>query len=289
MQLDHVIVAVSDLNAAVSTFETMIGAPAALHSVHPRGTENALFVFSEGPYLELLALAPTETRGTSARALERRLAERGEGLHTIALVPDDLDDVADRLRREGFDITGPVENGATNADGRRRTWRAVVVNQAEMQGAFLIQHYGWDWRSALARPAAGVAAVRGIHHVAYDLADASDVSSWWESSLGLLCTDVIVSERMGAQVLVHQAGTAAVEFVRPTRKDGPVAQRMAERGSGLAGLAFLVDDIGAAVTRLTAAGVRLSEPAAGVLPDSRVARIDPASAHGVAVQLLQLM
>ncbi len=288
--LDHVIVAVADLDEAVAVYAAITGRPPALRSRSPRGTQNALFLFPSGPYLELLApWQEAPERGTSAEALARRLAERGPGLSGIALAPADIDAAVERLRTAGEEAMTPVANGARNDDGRERTWRAARLPSIAGDSSYLVQHTGWDWRAELLPPVLPErqgSAVRAIHYVAFDVTEAN-ASDRWGGWTGVLCGERLVSEAVGAEVLIHQLGAATVEFVSATRPDGPVAERIARRGAGLFGLAFEVTDLDAAVAAVRAVGVIVSEPAPGVLANSRVARIDPGSACGVAAQLLE--
>jgi catechol 2,3-dioxygenase-like lactoylglutathione lyase family enzyme len=290
VRLDHVIVAVRDLDAATARYAVILGRPAALRSEHPRGTGNALFLFPHGPYLELLALWDAPEQGSSAAALRRRLAERGEGLHGLALSADDLDAEVARLRGRGLEIMDPVGNSARNTDGRLREWRAVRLPAVSDEDSFLIQHRGWDWRSQLLTqppPDRAASAVTSIHHVAFDVPDAEAASAAWQQRFGFARTAVIEAERMGGRVLVHAAGAATVEFVGATRPDGPVAARIGRRGYGLSSLGLEVSDLDAAVHAARAGGMAIGDPEPGVLPQSRVARLDPASACGVAAQYLQ--
>lgn len=290
MKLDHVIIAVARLERAAARYEQILGRPVAVWSEHPRGTCNALFVFDQGPYLELLAPWDAPEQGGSATALRRFLDERGDGLFGYALAPDDIGAALTRMRGLGGQVTEPIGNSGLNRDGRRREWRGAAIPTVADETAFFVEHLGWDWRGELLAPPLperATTAVTGIHHIAFDLADAGAASHDWEERYGLGQSDAIISERMGARVNIHQAGEATVEFVAATRRDGPVAQRIAARGPGLRGLAFRVDDLDGAVAALHRAGIELSDPEPGVLPNSRVARLDPASAHGVAAQLVE--
>ncbi len=290
MHLDHVIVAVADLEAAVTAYVAITGRPPALRSRNARGTQNALFLFPQGPYLELVAPwdgAPEQ--GTSAAALRRRLSGRGPGLSGIALAPEDIDAAVERLRTLGHDTMLPVANGARGDDGRERSWRAARLPSIAGDDSYLVQHTGWDWRSGLLLPPLdgrqGSAAV-AIHHVAFDVTQPDADSARWGEWLGAPRTSSITSEALGAVVHVHQLAGASVEFVGATRSAGPVAERIARRGTGLSSLAFTVTNIDASVAAARAAGIVLGDPAPGVLAGSMVARIDPASACGVAAQLL---
>lgn len=292
MQLDHVIIGVDDLAGAVRTFELILGLPAAVRSSHPKyGTENALFLFEQGPYLELLALTGQGATGDFTSTLRAYLGEQGEGLYGLAFAPDDLDDAVQRLRHLGVDAPDAASGTGVSPGGRERTWRNTRVGPEALHGAFLllIEHTGWDWRTELRRPPLpnrGDTAVTGIHHVVIDVADADAASAQFTERFGLPVTETIRTDRMGAQVNIHQAGDATVEFVSPTTDRGPVAERIARRGAGLSQIAFTVRDLNHAQRTLTSAGLGVGDPAAGVLPGSRVARMEPYSAHGVAVQLI---
>jgi catechol 2,3-dioxygenase-like lactoylglutathione lyase family enzyme len=288
MKLDHVIVAVRDLDAAAVRFESILGLPVAVWSKHPRGTRNALFIFEQGPYLELLTTWAAPETGSSARSVYAFLEQR-EGLFGLALAPDDITQAVARLRRCGYEVADPVPNSGVNADGRTREWRGAFAPSVAGDHSFLVEHLGWDWRTDLRPeppPSRATTAVRSIHHVAFDVEDAEAASRSWDQWFGLPLTQQLTSERMGARVLIHRAGDATVEFVSATTADGPVAQRIARRGYGLFGLAFQVANLDGAVAAVRSASVEIGEPTGGVLSGGRVARIAPASAYGVEAQYL---
>jgi catechol 2,3-dioxygenase-like lactoylglutathione lyase family enzyme len=120
MQIDHVIYATADLDAAAARVEAVLGVPVAGGGRHDRiGTHNRIVPFDDG-YLELLAVAdPDEAAGsTLGAAIQARLRSHGEGLFAWAVRVDDVAAVAARLRtevttiaREGFSarLTGLAE------------------------------------------------------------------------------------------------------------------------------------------------------------------------------------
>ena len=59
------------------------------------------------------------------------------------------------------------------------------------------------------------------------------------------------------------------------------------RGLAAHGADIAVIDLDAAVRELQAKGVDVSQPVAGPLPDTRIARIPPDAAHGVPLQLIE--
>lgn len=291
MKLDHVIIGVADLDAATARYETILGLPAAVRSDHPSyGTRNALFLFERGPYLELLGLRP-DASGGFVTPLREFLSRRGDGPYGIALAPEDIDATVARLRSLGYEVADAQRGTGVDASGRQRAWRNTRLPAEALNNSFslLIEHEGWDWRTDLRRdPALARAgsAVTAIHHVVFDTADARQTSQQWQERFGLAAGETIETEQLGATVIVHTAGEATIEAVSASRADGPVAERIARNGEGISSIAFTVTDLPGAVASLRAAGLSLSDPAPGVLPGSQVARIDPASACGVAAQLI---
>jgi len=294
MELDHVIVAVRDLDTAAATFSALLGVPVGLRSEHPvHETRNALLLFRGGPYLELLEV-PRREGAPFVTAVRRAAAARGEGLVGLALTAPSMGETIDHLRALGYDVPAVEEGSAVNADGRVRRWRTALLPTAIFSGvpALLVEHYDWDWRAEL-RPREDSGRVwdgaAGIHHLAIDVAEADDSSRRWEEALGLRLRQRIVSERMGALVNVHPAGAATLESVSAIDPTGAVAARIADRGLGPSSVAFEVNDIDRAVATARATGALVGDPAPGVLPNSSVARVVPSSAANVAVQFLQFL
>jgi catechol 2,3-dioxygenase-like lactoylglutathione lyase family enzyme len=77
-------------------------------------------------------------------------------------------------------------------------------------------------------------------------------------------------------------GGARIEFVRPDRET-PLANALATSGEGMAALCLEVANLDDAARALGQAGIRCAIERAG---GRRVIRIDPASAHGVRLALV---
>jgi methylmalonyl-CoA/ethylmalonyl-CoA epimerase len=94
-QIDHVGIAVDDLDAAVERYRELLDSePAHREVVEDQGVEEVLFAVGDS-YVQLLgALGPDTPVG-------RSLAKRGPGLHHVAYRVDDLAAALDKLRREG--------------------------------------------------------------------------------------------------------------------------------------------------------------------------------------------
>ena len=94
-QIDHVGIAVADLEAAVERYRTTLGLePAHRERMQDQGVEEVLFEVGSS-FVQLLgALGPDTPVG-------RFLHKRGEGVHHIAYRVDSVVEALDRLRAEG--------------------------------------------------------------------------------------------------------------------------------------------------------------------------------------------
>ena len=82
-------------------------------------------------------------------------------------------------------------------------------------------------------------------------------------------------------------GGSRVELLAPTVDDSPVGKFLARRGPGMHHVAYEVDDIGASLAELAAAGAELidSEPRRGLF-GLQVAFVHPDSVHGVLTEVV---
>jgi hypothetical protein len=120
VQIDHVIYAAVDLDAAAARVESELGLPARAGGRHEGlGTHNRIVPLGGG-YLELVAVADPEEAASSdfGRGLVARLARGADGLLAWIVAVDDVDSVARRLgttitaiRRPGLSaqLTGLAE------------------------------------------------------------------------------------------------------------------------------------------------------------------------------------
>ena len=140
MEIDHVVLGASSVEETVELLAPVVGEPA-FRSRHPElGSENAIWVPPDGPYLEVLAGSFIAEPGT---------------LHLAWAAPDreTVAHVAARLRALGAHAPDPVDAWGTAPDGRRRTWTFCLTPRS-LGGAadIVIHHHGWDWRRELAAP-----------------------------------------------------------------------------------------------------------------------------------------
>ena len=98
--LDHLVVAVKDLDASVKKYEAIYGASVSDRSEAPAaGMKMAFFRFADS-YVELVSNLGEEG------PIAKRLADRGEGVHLVAMKVDDLDKTLADLREKGVRLVG---------------------------------------------------------------------------------------------------------------------------------------------------------------------------------------
>lgn len=107
--IEHIGIAVKDLEAANKIYETLLGvAPYKREEVESEGVITSFFKIGESK-IELLTA--TNTDSPIAKFIEKR----GEGIHHIAFLVSDIDSEISRLEKEGFVlISKEAREGADN-------------------------------------------------------------------------------------------------------------------------------------------------------------------------------
>jgi len=126
LQLDHAVIAVDDLDAAVQNYRAL-GFTVVRGGVHAnRATHNALITFADETYLELLA-ATGEPPIPGAIDFGALLSG-GEGLAGYALRADDLDAEIARLRAVGLAAGDAIPGERRRADGTVIRWKLALLD-----------------------------------------------------------------------------------------------------------------------------------------------------------------
>ena len=276
--LDHLVIAVRDLDAATGIYTQLLGRAPSWHGSHPAwGTANTLYRLSN-TYLELLT--PVGAGGL-ADALRAHFAERGEGPFALAFGTDDAAACAAALRARGLPAAEPLDgSGRDTGSGAERRWRNVFLRPEDTRGTqlFAIQHLSPP--SALPPAAAigdDVAAVTGVDHAVIMTADPEAAIALYRDQLGLrLAFDRTFTER-GVRLLFFRIGGITVEL----------ASALAAGGSDAAapdrfwGISYRVPDLAAACARVAAAGFDVSEMRRGHKAGTQVCTVRRET-HGVA-------
>ena len=99
--VDHLIIAVKDLNQAINDYEKVLGVSPCWKGKHTElGTKNALFNF-ENTYLELLS--PCDA-GPGTELINLLLEEKGDHLAGIVLGTQNIEQTQEDLKRDGHAV-----------------------------------------------------------------------------------------------------------------------------------------------------------------------------------------
>jgi catechol 2,3-dioxygenase-like lactoylglutathione lyase family enzyme len=119
--LDHVVIAVADLDRAVADYQSL-GFTVYPGGVHHGGvSHNALVVFADGSYFEIIAYR----EAASANRWWRVLTTAGEGIVDFAILPENTEKELDGARGRGLSLEDPTPGGRLRPDGARLDWQIV--------------------------------------------------------------------------------------------------------------------------------------------------------------------
>jgi len=203
--VDHLLLAVPDLDAGIEWVEARCGVRAAVGGSHPgRGTRNALLSLGGKRYLEILAPDPTQTGATSS-LLELTRVDAPTLARWAASGPD-LDALAARLRGDalpGVAVEGPLEGGRATPGGGLLRWRTVSARGAPIAALGGLAPFFIEWSAetphpAVDAPVAGTLEELRFRHPAAEAARAT------LASLGI-ATSVETGERPGLRALLRSA------------------------------------------------------------------------------------
>jgi methylmalonyl-CoA/ethylmalonyl-CoA epimerase len=134
--IDHVGVAVSDLDRAIALYEGTFGMPPVhRETVEAQGVEAVLMEVGEG-HVELLRPLGPET------VVGKFIEKRGEGLHHVAYRVEDIDQTLASLKQSGIDLI--------DTESRVGIWgsRVAFLHPRATGGVLteLVQVVEGDWR-----------------------------------------------------------------------------------------------------------------------------------------------
>lgn len=277
--LDHVALAVRDLDAAIRDSRALLGRAPAWRGVHSgQGIESAIFPLSNTS-LELLSPAGP---GDLAEAVRGFLEARGEGVLALAFGTDDAVACAAALRARGLPAADPVAGEGVDASGARRRWRHVLLPASATRGTQILAVERCEGALPASAPdEAPEASVAGLDHVVVASSDLAAARGLYADGLGLrLALDREFPAR-GLRMLFFRVGGVTLEVVG--RLHEPPAP---ESEDHFGGLAWQVPDVAAGRARLEAAGFDVSGVRDGFKPGTRVCSVRDRSC-GVPTLLIQ--
>ena len=128
---------------------------------------------------------------------------------------------------------------------------------------------------------------RGIHHLGVAVEDLDEALATYQRLFGAELEHRATVPDQGVEAAAVRVGDGRVELLEPLDGDTPVGRFLAKRGPGMHHVAYEVEDVGEAVTRLTEAGVEMidSRPREGLF-GLQVAFVHPDSVHGVLAEVV---
>lgn len=122
LRLDHIVIAVQDLERTMEDYRSLGFTVLAGGRHAGRSSHNALVVFADGAYLELIAWrAPAENE-----RWYRVHAAHGDGLVDFALLPHDTATVLAQAQARGLaTLTGPLDGQRLRPDGVQLLWQTA--------------------------------------------------------------------------------------------------------------------------------------------------------------------
>lgn len=267
LPLDHIVVAVHDLEKTIADY-TALGFHVLRGGDHPgRTSHNALVVFADGAYFELIAFkepSPNERWW-------RQLDAHGEGIVDFALLPPNTATTVAEAAQRGLQLQGPLDGGRLRPDGERLQWQTARSPTQDLP--FLcgdITPRGLRVPEGDARVHAnGATGVSSLAIAVFDL-DASLVR--WRALLGDAAVGQAVAVPGGdARIAVIQLGNTSLILSSPRGARGeatsPLARHLATRGEGPYALVLRTDDAtqsGAALALARTHGAAIEFELAGV-------------------------
>ena len=273
--LDHLIVAVDDLEAAAKNYQTLFGMTQVWSGEHKElGTSNALFAF-KNTYFELLSATG---EGLGADLVNHYLNQSGEGLIGIVFATDDIKKAKSSLEEQGFNMPDISSGeGINSSDQQVRRWKNLFLPPELSRGlfSFIIEHT----EGALPSPMAyEPSSPHSLDHVVINTNDADSFIDIYKDAFGIrLALDKTI-EHWKKRMLFFRLSKTTIEVIEE--------QNDQETADTLWGLAWNVASIEETHKRLLGEGVDITSIKKGIKDKTLVATIN-SHTHNVPTLLIE--
>jgi catechol 2,3-dioxygenase-like lactoylglutathione lyase family enzyme len=248
--LDHIAIAVRDLDRAASQFGALLGRRADWRE-EAAGARHAWFQLANTA-IDLIQPDGTGESGERARA---RIEAHGEGLWGLAFAVRDLAEASRAITRRGAPVGEPAGLLSTDA------WRLAFLDPAATHGVSLAL------AERTGRPEAKPAApdaVQALDHVVINTTHPDRAVALYGARLGLDFRLDRHNPQWGSHLMFFRCGGAVVEI------GARLGEATSDAPDRLSGLAWRIADPDAAKARLAKAGFDVSEVRQGRKPGTRV-------------------
>ena len=274
-KLDHLIVAVTNLEDAKKNYKKLFGiSPIWEGTNQDLGTSNALFYF-DNIYFELLS---SSKNGFGADLVNRRLEEQGEGLFGIAFAANNIDLVKNSFEKKGFLVRDISKGEETNISNKKtRRWKSLFLPHELSRGifSFVIEYIGGNPPQLKELNASSP---HKLDHVVINTNDADGFIKIYRDTFNIrLALDKFI-EHWQKRMLFFRLNKTTIEVIE--QKDD------LKPNDKMWGLAWEINDIEKAHARLVAEGIEVTPVQKGIKEKTLVATIKSHN-HNVPTLLIQ--
>ena len=230
--LDHLIIAVKDLEEAEKNYKKIFGADPVWRGQHKAlGTANSIFNF-KNTYFELLA---AKGNGLGAELVNNSIAEKGEGLAGIVFGSDDIERTSNSLKKIGYEISDlSAGEGENSKNNKIRKWKNLFLPPELTRGifSFIIQHTDGSLPSSDTH---SKGEINKLDHVVINTNDADGFIRVYKDIFNIrLALDKVI-EHWKSRMLFFRVNKTTIEVIEKKDEDDPK--------DSLWGLALEVDSI----------------------------------------------
>jgi|TARA_X000001036_G_scaffold436495_1_gene479773 catechol 2,3-dioxygenase-like lactoylglutathione lyase family enzyme len=273
--LDHLIIAVKDLDQAEKNYKKILGTNPVWRGRHKSlGTANSIFNF-KNTYLELLT---SDGEGLGAELIKNLIQENGDGLAGIVFGVDDMLQTVQQLKQEGYQISDPAEGeGSDNETNKVRKWHNLFLPPELTRGlfSFIIQHHDGELPS---HKEYAKDSINKLDHVVINTNNADSFIEIYRDVFKIrLALDKTI-EHWNSRMLFFRLNKTTIEVVERSNNEKPK--------DTLWGLAWEVESIEDTHKRLVSEGVEVSDIKAGLKENTLVATVK-SHTHNVPTLIIQ--
>ncbi len=273
--IDHLIIAVKDINDAEENYRKIFGMEPVWKGEHKAlGTANVIFNF-KNTYCELLS---ANGDGLGAELVNSAIEEQGDGLIGVVLGTDNIEESFSTLKKSGYLVTEPTEGeGIDNKTQKIRKWKNLFLPPELTRGifSFIIEHSEGALPSLNKYPKA---TINKLDHLVINTNDANGFINIYKDIFNIrLALDKVI-EHWKSRMLFFRVNKTTIEVIERKNED--------DSQDSLWGLAWEVESIEAAYNRLISEGVDVTPIKEGLKENTLVATIK-SHTHNVPTLLIE--
>ena len=273
--VDHLIIAVKDLNEAEQDYKKLFGMNPVWRGEHKElGTANVIFNL-KNTYLELLA---AKGEGLGAMLVNSAIVESGDGLIGVVFGVENIKEASKSLIEKGFAITDISDGeGRNNSSNELRKWKNFFLPQELSRGifSFIIEHTEGSLKKLDEYPSDSI---NKLDHLVINTNDADGFIHVYQDIFKIrLALDKVI-EHWDSRMLFFRLNRTTIEVVE--KRDEK------ESKDSLWGLAWEVENIKEAHKRLIDNGVEITPIKKGLKKNTLVSTIK-SHTHNVPTLLIE--